>query len=365
MITLTVLRAYNIADLQISNMGHVYITMVVAFLLVSRVNTSYARYNESRGHLSTMYKEVRELINTMAAVTEPKNNTKSSKEWRLEVAYRTCILLRTTMAVIDYPEDVIPAWKLEELNGAEREDILNNTYLDARVAALRMEKLSEFEESMRVPIRISYLLRKSIHSHVTRLKEPMHIALESRLLGAVDSFMTGFYGMRKFLTTPVPFPMVQMARTFLFCYVFTIPFTFLSDNVASGVYHTVAVFIITYGFLGLETCAIELDNPFGADPNDLKYVLCVCLYAIIILTVIRSCFPIYSPPSLFGQINSNLALAHTCIEDVYLTILDVDGLEFAGRLRQRMHLATDNDGENLLSMTERDRLLGGKWPDDV
>ena len=77
MITLTVLRAYNIADLQISNMGHVYITMVVAFLLVSRVNTSYARYNESRGHLSTMYKEVRELINTMAAVTEPKNNTKS------------------------------------------------------------------------------------------------------------------------------------------------------------------------------------------------------------------------------------------------------------------------------------------------
>jgi len=278
-----------------------------------------------------MYKEVRELINTMAAVTEPKNNTKSSKEWRLEVAYRTCILLRTTMAVIDYPEDMIPAWKLEELNGAEREDILNNTYLDARVAALRMEKLSEFEESMRVPIRISYLLRKSIHSHVTRLKEPMHIALESRLLGAVDDFMTGFYGMRKFLTTPVPFPMVQMARTFLFCYVFTVPFTFLSDNVASGVYHTAAVFIITYGFLGLETCAIELDNPFGADPNDLN----------------------------------NLALAHTCIEDVYLTILDVDGLEFAGRLRQRMHLATDNDGENLLSMTERDRLLGGKWPSDV
>ena len=71
------------------------------------------------------------------------------------------------------------------------------------------------------------------------------------------------------------------------------------------------------------------------------------------------------PPSLFGQINSNLALAQTCIEDVYLTILDVDGLEFAGRLRQRMHLATDNDGENLLSMTERDRLLGGKWPSDV
>ena len=56
--------------------------------------------------------------------------------------------------------------------------------------------------------------------------------------------------------------------------------------------------------------------------------------------------------------NSNLALAHTCIEDVYLTLLDVDGLEYAVRLRQRMFLG--NDGDKLLSPTERDRLLGGK-----
>ena len=295
MIILTVLRAYNIADLRISNMGHVYTGMVVAFLLVSRINTSYARYNESRNHLATMFRETRELISTMAAVTEPKNDTKSSKEWRLEVAYRTCILLRTAMAVIDYPEDKIPAWDVDELNGSEKEDIMRTIYLDPQVAALRMEIRSEFEENMRVPIRISYLLRKSIHSHATRLEDPMHVAFEGRLLGSVDSFMNGFYGMRKFLTTPVPFPMVQMARTFLFCYVFTIPFTFLSDSVVSGIYHAIAVFIITYGFLGLETCAIELDNPFGDDPNDLKYVLCVCLYAIIIATVIHSSFPIFPP----------------------------------------------------------------------
>ena len=30
--------------------------------------------------------------------------------------------------------------------------------------------------------------------------------------------MAGYYGIRKFLTTPVPFPLIQMARTFLFLY---------------------------------------------------------------------------------------------------------------------------------------------------
>ena len=56
--------------------------------------------------------------------------------------------------------------------------------------------------------------------------------------------------------------------------------------------------------------------------------------------------------------NSNLALAHTCIEDVYLTLLDVDGLEYAGRLRQRMFLG--NGGDKNLTSTELDSLLGGK-----
>jgi hypothetical protein len=35
---------------------------------------------------------------------------------------------------------------------------------------------------------------------------------------------------RKFMTTPFPFPLVQMARTFLFFYIYTLPFALLSDT---------------------------------------------------------------------------------------------------------------------------------------
>lgn len=58
-----------------------------------------------------------------------------------------------------------------------------------------------------------------------------------------------------------------MARTFMFLYVFTVPFVLLGDP-SSIFAHCFMVFMLTYGFVGLETVAIELDNPFGDDPND-------------------------------------------------------------------------------------------------
>ena len=55
--------------------------------------------------------------------------------------------------------------------------------------------------------------------------------------------------------------------------------------------------------MGLEVVAIELDNPFGSDENDYASTL----------------------------------LAETAYEDCYLYVLDVDGPEWADKLRLRMH----------------------------
>lgn len=92
-----------------------------------------------------------------------------------------------------------------------------------------------------------------------------------------------------------------MARTFLFLYVFTVPFVLLSDE-SSLTAHCFMVFLLTYGFVGLEIISIELDNPFGDDANDFN----------------------------------NSAMAMTAFEDTYLTILDIDGPEWTDKLRNRM-----------------------------
>lgn len=98
---------------------------------------------------------------------------------------------------------------------------------------------------MRVPIRMAYLLRKSIYSNRKRLSsDVLCLVQEHKMLADVDNFMVGYYGIRKFLTTPVPFPLIQMARTFLFLYVFTIPFVMLGDE-SADLAHCCVVFLIT------------------------------------------------------------------------------------------------------------------------
>ena len=103
------------------------------------------------------------------------------------------------------------------------------------------------------------------------------------------------------MTTPFPFPLVQMSRTFLFFYLFTVPFALLGDA-SKPVAHIIVVFFLTFGFMGVETVSIELDNPFGSDPNDFN----------------------------------NLRMAQVSFEDAYMTILDMDGVEWTDKLRRKM-----------------------------
>ena len=288
----------------ISKEAHTFVTLVVSFLLVSRVNIGLSRYNQARDALGAMYRESRELISS-ACVFSHKNKDTAAKEWRQQVAYRCLILLRTAMAVIDYPETKFPAWDIPELQGVELEAARSGVFIRSDVPRWGDKKLSEWEETMRVPIRMAYLLRKTVHAQEDALKTPMPLPLEVRLHGSIDGFMGGYYGIRKFLTTPVPFPLIQMARAFMFIYVFTVPFVLLSDE-SGDIPHCIAAFLVTYGFVGLETVAIELDNPFGFDENDFD----------------------------------NNALALTAYEDTYMTIKDADGAKWADRLRDKMHNGT-------------------------
>lgn len=302
MVTLTCVADWDGMDaLKITNTGHNFVTMVMSFLLVSRVTTALARYSEARNHIGSMLRGARELIQYTIIFSMVDNDDIAAREWRNEVAYRTLSLLRCSIAVILYPTTHLPSWEIPELNGFEREDIKANLFLNPATHRYAHEKRSEYEENLRVPIRLAYLLRKSIHSQQQRLTKPLHVNRELKILGSVDSFMDGFYGIRKFMTTPVPFPLVQMARTFLFLYIFTVPFVLLNDE--SSVYaHCFTIFLLTYGFMGLEVVAIELDNPFGDDPNDFN-----CL-----------------------------ALAYTAFEDIYLFVRDCDGSEWADLLLDRM-----------------------------
>jgi predicted membrane chloride channel (bestrophin family) len=61
MILLTRLQKADIIDGAISGQGHTFAGMIVSFLVVSRINTALARYNECRNYIGVMYREIRKF----------------------------------------------------------------------------------------------------------------------------------------------------------------------------------------------------------------------------------------------------------------------------------------------------------------
>jgi hypothetical protein len=190
-----------------------------------------SRYSEARDCLETMNKACRQ--------STPRDLTDSAKQWCSDVAYLVLILVRSAMAVLDYPSSGAKVVDLPELQGDVLEDIVKRN-LPPRTRWLH-EPQSENEENNRAPIQSSYLLSKSIRSQEERVQPPLALVAEGGIHSFGNLCMDGCDGLHKFTTTPFLFPLLQMSSTFLWFYILTVvPFALLSaddEGVLSAVSH--------------------------------------------------------------------------------------------------------------------------------
>lgn len=250
----------NGIDLDMSDASHSFMNMLVAFLIVARINMSVARYNDCRSCLGKMINETRRLLENMNVLTR-KMTEPADREWRNETTYRALLLLRTAMAVIDYQSEAKPAWELDELDAKEAAELKQKAQSQYRSDP--HSDRSEYDETIRVPHLMAFKLRWCLDTSEDRLSAPLNVyRAQSGLYNCVDGFVDGYNTCMKLLGTPFPFPLMQMTRIFLLFYIFTVPFALLSD-VSEPVIHLLVIFFLTYGFVGLEIIALELDDPFG------------------------------------------------------------------------------------------------------
>lgn len=234
------------------------------------------------------------------------------------MAFYSCLLLRLAMAACDYEEERITPWDVPELHGEIREKILKSTQSKGHTSKWGFAKRTEMEEVQRVPFIMSQHLRIAIYDHTKYLKTEVSAPFMLKFNGLLDGFVSAYSNQEKMFKTPMPFPMVQMARTMMFLWIYTLPFALSSDS--STIYvHCVVVFLLTYAFMGLETVSLELDDPFGHDENDFD----------------------------------NLGMAKTVFEDVINAIDIVDGPEWAFKVRVNMKGSYDDipgESSSLLSV---------------
>lgn len=92
-----------------------------------------------------------------------------------------------------------------------------------------------------------------------------------KMVDMLHDFVANYRNLLICASTPIPFPLIQMGRTFLFLWTFSIPLVL--RGVVSEIYTGMAfVFFLTYGFVGLELVAMKLMFPFGDDYNDLNVI---------------------------------------------------------------------------------------------
>lgn len=275
-------------DITFPDSGHTFLAAILSFLVVTRSNIAYARYWEARTELSRAMKSCRELV--QHAITFSRFDTSpSAQQWRSDVARRTIVMLRTVVSVLEYQTSGQHAWKIPELTKDEKQALLS-----------AVGKSNE-----RAPMVLAMFLRSTIASHVEYLANPFHVNKELRLFKFVSEFIAAYHDLTKLVTTPFPFPLVQMSRTFVLIWVFSLPLSLVYDMETLPAL-LFLIFFVTFGFVGLEFVAVEFDDPFGDDENDFD-----CL-----------------------------GLARVVFEDIYITIYDVDGQHAADALRRGVESST-------------------------
>jgi len=142
-----------------------------------------------------------------------KHKTEDDRRWRRSVAKRTISLLKTIVAVMKYPSSKQHVWEMEDI---EEEDKL--------AAQIAVGKSNE-----RSPLVLVLFIRSVICSHIHKLSSPLEVVQELQLMQNTTDIISAYTDIMIFLTTPYPFPLVQMTRTILFFYIFTLPFALASD----------------------------------------------------------------------------------------------------------------------------------------
>uniref|UniRef100_A0A7S3LA19 Bestrophin homolog n=1 Tax=Amphora coffeiformis TaxID=265554 RepID=A0A7S3LA19_9STRA len=271
-----------------STVGHSFMGILVSFLVVSRSRISYQRFMEIRKHLGEAHLACRE-VGHFSCMYTLECDTEGAKEWRREVAYRTIILLRVTMDVLNWSSTKKDQWETTT-------DVSHD-----KLSAYRHGTRTLIDENFRAPLVLIYNLREIIMQHPLYLEYKMPVNEYRDLIHYVSAFNKAYHGFRDLVFTPYPFPLAQMTRIFLFFWVYSLPLVLLEQM--ANIYDTlVIVFFMTFGFIGVEYVSMTLDDPFGDDAMDFD----------------------------------EQGMAETCYEDMYLTLYKMDGPESVGALRRRI-----------------------------
>jgi ion channel-forming bestrophin family protein len=216
-------------------------SIVLGLLLVFRTNTAYERFWEGRklwgGIINTSRNLARQLWVSVKIDSSRDRETKRQALFLIVAfAMATKLLLR-------------------------KESIHAQSELKPFMTS---EQLQQLEGVQNAPLEIAFWLGDYLQVQQAKGNiNPYQLSAMTELLNVlVDSLG----GCERILKTPMPIAYSIHLKQLLMIYCLALPFQIVGEL---GVWTAVIVGLISFAVFGIEEIGIEIENPFGCDPNDL------------------------------------------------------------------------------------------------
>ncbi|KAL3941226.1 MAG: hypothetical protein SGARI_000673 [Bacillariaceae sp.] len=244
-------------EIGFSATGHGLLTLLVSFLVISKVNLAYDRFRAVRKHAADAFLELRELIQQVISVSSndsprDKNDelTKQLQLWRMECVDKVSSLMEITVKVVkdkDLANYFARDTPIENWKTKNEESPPDMSTLDpmVQVQGLRM------------------------HLYCTS-DLGIHLLERVNMINKLKDFIGSYNNLLILASTPLPYPLVKMGRVFLFLWTFSMPLVLLGGPFSDLVGAQIFLFFLTYGFIGLELVSMKLSDPFGNSRDDVK-----------------------------------------------------------------------------------------------
>jgi len=260
---LTILKDYYDINISIQPQGHALMALLVSYLGVSKVNLAYERYMSAQVAAGHALMTLRELNQMSIMMTDPFEGA-GAEEWRED----------TKQSIVQLIHESVSTLRDGKLSAALARNVgypSGSVGVDAKTS--RSKRFGLDDPMVLVHALRSHLFHES--DAVCRNGDGgpgLQLFERTKMVDLLHDFAIYYRDLLRIASSPFPFALVQMGRTFTFIWTLTIPFVlagkdFVQDYPSSFSF----VILLTYGFLGLEFVFRMLTNPFGDEiRNDLN-----------------------------------------------------------------------------------------------
>jgi len=277
---------------QIQKIAYTITGTSVAFLLVFRSVISYNRFWEGRGHLGGIMAHARDFSRQVAfcvrlddgpqgverdiAVEERKHSQQGERpelgvyveasgvrEYMLGMhGFRRLQMIRQLLIVwrliVQHLRDEHDEKSVEQLHFSHADHkSAPKTLVTPNVEELLKSKKRRPLVAIAM---LSWYLEQEYKTKTITYME--YLSMNANLSGLIN----GFNGVDKVHNVPIPFPYAQMTILLLCLYCFSSPFMLVSYF---SWWTFIPAAVVTVAFFGINEVAIEIEDPFGLDENDL------------------------------------------------------------------------------------------------